>query len=99
MGCATRMHHSWVFTSCSLGAVIFCYLLFFHNLAPLQGNIGDPVPQRPGAPEQPTSVVLNVFFAFDTAKILPQYYSVLDKVGAVLSRPEFADARVQIEGH
>jgi outer membrane protein OmpA-like peptidoglycan-associated protein len=45
------------------------------------------------------SVALNVFFAINSDKILPTYYSDLDKLGQVLTRPQYAEYRVQIEGH
>ncbi|MDH3600025.1 MAG: OmpA family protein [Candidatus Tectomicrobia bacterium] len=60
------------------------------------------IPQLPPSPPPPdvtASVVLNVFFAFDSEQILPQYYPDLDILGEVLVAPPHAAVRIQIEGH
>jgi OOP family OmpA-OmpF porin len=46
-----------------------------------------------------TAVALNVLFAPNSENILPAYYSDLDKLGTVLSWPQYAEYRIQIEGH
>jgi outer membrane protein OmpA-like peptidoglycan-associated protein len=61
------------------------------------------------APAQPTptgagsanasSVALNVFFEFNSDKILQDYYGDLDKLGKVLTAPQYSAYRVQVEGH
>jgi outer membrane protein OmpA-like peptidoglycan-associated protein len=45
------------------------------------------------------SVVIPVLFQLNSAVILPQYYTDLDKLGAQLSAPHYWEYRVQIEGH
>jgi outer membrane protein OmpA-like peptidoglycan-associated protein len=45
------------------------------------------------------SVVIPVLFKSNSAVILPQYYTDLDKLGAQLSAPHYWEYRVQIEGH
>jgi len=45
------------------------------------------------------SVIIPVLFQSNSAVILPQYYTDLDKLGAQLSAPHYGEYRVQIEGH
>ena len=56
-------------------------------------------PQAPPQPPTKAAVALNVFFEFNSATILNQYYSDLDKLGNVLTEPQYRAYRVQIEGH
>jgi outer membrane protein OmpA-like peptidoglycan-associated protein len=44
-------------------------------------------------------VALNVFFEFDSDNIMQNYYGDLDKLGNVLTAPQYSAYRVQIEGH
>jgi OOP family OmpA-OmpF porin len=44
-------------------------------------------------------VALNVFFEFNSDKILQGYYGDLDKLGKVLTAPQYSVYRVQVEGH
>jgi OOP family OmpA-OmpF porin len=44
-------------------------------------------------------VTLNVRFAPNSEAIPPTYHPDLDKLGAVLSWPQYADYRIQLEGH
>ena len=54
-------------------------------------------PQPSPPPSERPVVTLNVFFEFNSDKILPKYYDDLNKLGEVLSRhPGY---RFQIEGH
>jgi len=46
-----------------------------------------------------TAVALNVFFKFNSVEVLHQYYADLDKLGQVLTQPEYNAYRIQIEGH
>jgi outer membrane protein OmpA-like peptidoglycan-associated protein len=55
-----------------------------------------PARLRGIAPEQPTAIV-PVLFEFNSDRILPKYYSDLDKVGQVLTRRP--NAQFRIEGH
>jgi outer membrane protein OmpA-like peptidoglycan-associated protein len=64
-------------------------------------GIGAVGTQSPPA-DQPTakaSVALNVFFEFNSDKILTEYYPDIDKLGKVLTAPQYNSYRVQIEGH
>lgn len=45
------------------------------------------------------SVIIPVLFQLNSAAILPQYYTDLDKLGAQLTAPHYGEYRVQIEGH
>jgi outer membrane protein OmpA-like peptidoglycan-associated protein len=58
-----------------------------------------PQPAPPSASPQRTSISLNVFFEFDSDKILPDYFRDLEKLGNVLTAPEYSVNRVQVEGH
>jgi outer membrane protein OmpA-like peptidoglycan-associated protein len=58
-----------------------------------------PPPAPPSERPQRTSITLNVFFEFNSDKILPDYYRDLDKLGNVLTAPEYSATRVQVEGH
>jgi outer membrane protein OmpA-like peptidoglycan-associated protein len=51
-----------------------------------------PVEARP-------AVALNVRFEPGSARISPQYYPDLDKVGKVLTLPEYAEFRLELAGH
>jgi outer membrane protein OmpA-like peptidoglycan-associated protein len=58
-----------------------------------------PQPAPPSASPQRTSISLNVFFEFDSDRILPDYFRDLEKLGNVLTAPEYSVNRVQVEGH
>lgn len=53
----------------------------------------------PQQPQKPPSVALNVYFAPNSNRILKDYYADLNKLGEVLSNPQHAGKRIQIEGH
>lgn len=40
-----------------------------------------------------------MFFEFNSATIRPEYYADLDKLGRVLTQPQYAEYRLEIEGH
>jgi OOP family OmpA-OmpF porin len=44
-------------------------------------------------------VALNVFFDFNSARVLGQYNAELDKLGQALAQPQYSTYRVRIEGH
>jgi outer membrane protein OmpA-like peptidoglycan-associated protein len=48
---------------------------------------------------QRPAVALNVFFPFNSDKILPRYESELEKLGRVLTSAQHTDYRIGIEGH
>jgi outer membrane protein OmpA-like peptidoglycan-associated protein len=64
------------------------------GIAPAQSQ---PTPISP-SPEK-KSIALNVFFEFNSDKILQAYYGDLDKLGKVLTAPQYSAYRVQVEGH
>jgi outer membrane protein OmpA-like peptidoglycan-associated protein len=47
----------------------------------------------------PAAVALQVRFKANSDAILPQDYAHLNELGKVLSQPQYATARVQIQGH
>jgi len=64
-------------------------------------GIGPAQQQTPKATGNPDkqAVALNVFFEFNSDKILQGYYGDLDKLGKVLTTPQYSLYRVQVEGH
>jgi outer membrane protein OmpA-like peptidoglycan-associated protein len=63
-------------------------------------GIGPAQPQSPPTtPPAKTSIALNVFFEFNSDKILAEYYPDIDKLGKVLTAPQYSLYHVQIEGH
>ena len=56
--------------------------------------------QSPSAMALPKPVVtLNVLFAPNSATVPPASYAEVDKLGTVLSWPQYQDYRIQLEGH
>ena len=53
----------------------------------------------PSTPSTNPSVAINVLFDFNSDKILQSYSSDLDKLGRVLTGPQYSAYRVMIEGH
>ena len=62
------------------------------------GPAGSPSPS-PSTPSTNPSVAINVLFDFNSDKILQSYSSDLDKLGRVLTGPQYSAYRVMIEGH
>lgn len=64
-------------------------------------GIGPAQPQSapPSATPEKTSIALNVFFEFNSDKILQDYYGDLDKLGKVLTAPQYSGYRIQVEGY
>jgi outer membrane protein OmpA-like peptidoglycan-associated protein len=58
-----------------------------------------PPSMPPSTPSTNPSVALNVLFDFNSDKILQNYSSDLDKLGRVLTTPQYSAYRVEIEGH
>jgi outer membrane protein OmpA-like peptidoglycan-associated protein len=58
-----------------------------------------PPSTPPSTPSTNPSVALNALFDFNSDKILQNYSSDLDKLGRVLTTPQYSAYRVQIEGH
>ena len=66
--------------------------------APRTRGIGPP-PPRPSMPAQRPAVTLNVLFGSNSDVIPPTSYAEIDKLGTLLSWPQYTDYRVQLEGH
>jgi outer membrane protein OmpA-like peptidoglycan-associated protein len=74
----------------------------FAEPAPLVRTRGvGPVQARPsGALPQPQqTVALNVLFATNSDKLPASSYAEVDKLGTVLSWPQYTDYRIQLAGH
>jgi outer membrane protein OmpA-like peptidoglycan-associated protein len=65
------------------------------GIGPAQSQQAPPSASSAGK----TSIALNVFFEFNSDKILQGYYGDLDKLGKVLTAPQYSAYRVQVEGH
>jgi outer membrane protein OmpA-like peptidoglycan-associated protein len=73
--------------------------LFPESAAPVRTRGVGPV-QSPASMALPKPVVtLNVLFAPNSATVPPASYAEVDKLGTVLSWPQYLDYRVQLEGH
>jgi outer membrane protein OmpA-like peptidoglycan-associated protein len=64
-------------------------------------GIGPAQPQAtpPSGTTTKQAVALNVFFESNSDKVLQGYYGDLDKLGKVLTAPQYSAYRVQVEGH
>jgi outer membrane protein OmpA-like peptidoglycan-associated protein len=61
---------------------------------------GIGLPQaRPSLPAPRTTVTLNVLFGSNSETIPSIAYAEVDKLGTVLSWPQYSDYRIQLEGH
>lgn len=61
-------------------------------------SIGPP-PTRPSLPVPRAAVTLNVLFASNSDAIPSASHTEIDKLGTLLSWPQYADYLVQLEGH
>jgi outer membrane protein OmpA-like peptidoglycan-associated protein len=66
--------------------------------APRTRGIGPP-PTRPSMPTPRPAVTLNVLFGSNSDVVPPASYAEIDKLGTLLSWPQYTDYRVQLEGH
>jgi len=66
--------------------------------APRTRGIGPP-PTRPSLSAPRPAVTLNVLFGSNSDAIPPASYAEIDKLGTLLSWPQYTDYRVQLEGH
>ena len=66
--------------------------------APRTRGIGPP-PTRPSMPTARPAVTLNVLFGSNSDAIPPASYAEIDKLGTLLSWPQYTDYRIQLEGH
>lgn len=84
------------YTADELGAALF------PSVAPpirTRGVYIRPPQAPPAVLLRRASVVIPVLFETNSAVILPQYHTDLDKLGAQLTAPHHLEYRVQIEGH
>jgi outer membrane protein OmpA-like peptidoglycan-associated protein len=65
--------------------------------APRTRGIGPP--PRPSMPAARPAVTLNVLFESNSEAIPPASYAEIDKLGTLLSWPQYTDYRIQLEGH
>jgi outer membrane protein OmpA-like peptidoglycan-associated protein len=61
-------------------------------------SIGPP-PTRPSLPVPRATVTINVLFASNSDVIPSTSYAEIDKLGTILSWPQYTDYRIQLEGH
>ena len=66
--------------------------------APRTRGIGPP-PARPSMSAPRPAVTLNVLFGSNSDAIPPASYAEIDKLGTLLSWPQYTDYRIQLEGH
>ena len=66
--------------------------------APRTRGIGPP-PARPSMSAPRPAVTLNVLFGSNSDTIPPASYAEIDKLGTLLSWPQYTDYRIQLEGH
>jgi len=65
---------------------------------PRTRGIGPP-PTRPSMPAPRPAVTLNVLFGSNSDVVPPTSYAEIDKLGTLLSWPQYTDYRIQLEGH
>jgi OOP family OmpA-OmpF porin len=58
-----------------------------------------PPQTSPSLPAPRSVITLNVLFASNSEVIPPASYAEIDKLGTVLSWPQYTDYRIQLEGH
>jgi outer membrane protein OmpA-like peptidoglycan-associated protein len=58
-----------------------------------------PAPARPSLPVPRAAVTLNVLFGSNSDTIPSTSYAEIDKLGTILSWPQYTDYRIQLEGH
>jgi OOP family OmpA-OmpF porin len=74
--------------------------LFPTEMTPAVRTRGIGPPQaRASLPAPRVAVTLNVLFASNSEAIPTDSYAEVDKLGTVLSWPQYSDYRVQLEGH
>jgi OmpA-OmpF porin, OOP family len=66
--------------------------------APRTRGIGPP-PPRPSMAAPRPAVTLNVLFGSNSDAIPSASYAEIDKLGTLLSWPQYTDYRIQLEGH
>ena len=73
--------------------------LFTEPAAPVRTRGVGPVQARPLSPLPQPTVALNVLFAPNSDKLPATSYAEVDKLGTVLSWPQYTDYRIQLAGH
>jgi outer membrane protein OmpA-like peptidoglycan-associated protein len=73
--------------------------LFIEPAPPVRTRGVGPVQARPASPLPQPAVALNVLFAPNSDKLPAASYEEVDKLGTVLSWPQYTDYRIQLAGH
>ena len=73
--------------------------LFAEPAAPVRTRGVGPVQARPSLPLPQPAVALNVLFAPNSDTLPAASYAEVDKLGTVLSWPQYTDYRIQLAGH
>lgn len=73
--------------------------LFAEPAAPVRTRGVGPVKALPSLPLPQPSVAINVLFAPNSDTLPAASYAEVDKLGTVLSWPQYTDYRIQLAGH
>jgi outer membrane protein OmpA-like peptidoglycan-associated protein len=73
--------------------------LFAEPAAPVRTRGVGPAQTRPSLPLPQPAVTLNVLFASNSDTLPATSYAEVDKLGTVLSWPQYADYRIRLAGH
>jgi len=73
--------------------------LFAEPASPVRTRGVGPAKPLPSSPLPQPTVALNVLFAPNSATLPPASYAEVDKLGMVLSWPQYTDYRIQLAGH
>jgi outer membrane protein OmpA-like peptidoglycan-associated protein len=73
--------------------------LFAEPASPVRTRGVGPVQARPSLPLPQPAVTINVLFAPNSDTLPAASYAEVDKLGTVLSWPQYTDYRIQLAGH
>jgi outer membrane protein OmpA-like peptidoglycan-associated protein len=73
--------------------------LFAEPASPVRTRGVGPVQARPSLPLPQPAVTINVLFAPNSDTLPAASYAEVDKLGTVLSWPQYIDYRIQLAGH
>ena len=73
--------------------------LFAEPASPVRTRGVGPTQVRPSLPLPQPAVTINVLFAPNSDTLPAASYTEVDKLGTVLSWPQYADYRIQLAGH
>jgi|SoiMethySBSTD1v2_1073268.scaffolds.fasta_scaffold13058_5 outer membrane protein OmpA-like peptidoglycan-associated protein len=83
----------------SYSAAELAQALFAEPAAPVRTRGVGPVKALPSSPLPQPAVALNVLFAPNSDTLPATSYAEVDKLGTVLSWPQYTDYRIQLAGH